>query len=149
MGKNIRRQCRFVLAESGQSAASAAWTEHPTVLLGGTDQPLLVPKKTVETAIQFSFRIVSLSYFSRKKVQKPIFVVFFHTCTVARCLGLFSMSNLRMPIPIAPDETSTTLCPFLRSRQQVSTISDRFDNSGSRVFSSHIDEVPAGQFKLG
>ena len=53
------------------------------------------------------------------------------TCIVASRLGFLGISILRRPIPIAPDETIMTLCPSRRNRTEVSTISDKFERSGS------------------
>jgi len=69
------------------------------------------------------------------------------TWILASCLGFLWMSILRRPMPMAPDETMMTLWPSRRRRQDVSTISDKFDRSGSWVCSSQIELVPACQTK--
>lgn len=60
-----------------------------------------------------------------------------------KCFGLLSRSILRRPTPMAPEDTMTTLCPSLRNWTAVSTISDKVERSGSCVFSSTIELVPA------
>ena len=67
------------------------------------------------------------------------------TWTVANRFGFFSMSILRRPIPIAPEDTMMTRWPWRRRRHDVSTITERFDKSGSWVCSSQIELVPRHQ----
>src|SRR5947207_13711497 len=63
-------------------------------------------------------------------------------CTFGSCLGRLPISIRRRPTPIAPEETMTTLCPFLRRLTAVSTIRERMERRGSCVFSSTMEEVP-------
>lgn len=64
-----------------------------------------------------------------------------HTCLCGRSVGL-SLFILRRPTPTAPEDTSTTRCPSLRSLVTVSTINARIERRGSWDFSSTMELVP-------
>ena len=66
-----------------------------------------------------------------------------HTCFADSCFGLCSMSSRLNPIPMAPDDTRITRWPSRRNRTHVSTIRDKLEMSGSWVFSSQMEDVPA------
>jgi len=63
-------------------------------------------------------------------------------CTFGSCLGRLPISMRRRPIPIAPEETMTTLWPSFRRLTAVSTIRERMERRGWLVFSSTMEEVP-------
>jgi len=69
------------------------------------------------------------------------------TCFLARLLGLFSISILRRPTPIAPEDTMITLWPSLCSFTAVLTMRLRMSRRGSWVSSSTIELVPISHVK--
>jgi len=54
----------------------------------------------------------------------------------------------RRPTPMAPEETMTTRWPSAWSLHAVSTMRERMERRGWCVFSSTMEEVPAGVGKL-
>lgn len=69
------------------------------------------------------------------------------TCILGMCFGFFTMSILRRPKAIAPEETMTTRWPSWRSLTAVSTIRVTTDRRGSQVFSSTIELLPVRGLK--